>query len=124
MGHCQRSTAVAEQRKTLRRDTLRYARLFPPDAERNRLRWIARSLTFFEEDREGHAKQGRLAAEDRGPLMHAHVGMMLALRGAKPIPEYDPSKERHWGPRNVKQDKGQVSHAAHHRRAPPLPDCN
>src|ERR1700676_2029702 len=50
MGRCQRSTAVAEQRKTLRRDTLRYARLFPPGAERNRLRWIARSLTFFEED--------------------------------------------------------------------------
>jgi hypothetical protein len=30
-----------------------------------------------------------MAAEDRGPLMHAHVGMMLALHGAKPIPEYD-----------------------------------
>jgi hypothetical protein len=26
-----------------------------------------------------------MAAEDRGPLMHAHVGMMLALHGAKPI---------------------------------------
>jgi hypothetical protein len=58
-----------------------------------------------------------MAAEDRGPLMHAHVGMMPALsgeftggeitRGAKPIPEYamfsgrgpdksDSSKERHW----------------------------
>jgi hypothetical protein len=24
-----------------------------------------------------------MAAEDRGPLMHAHVGMMLALHGAK-----------------------------------------
>jgi hypothetical protein len=23
-----------------------------------------------------------MAAEDRGPLMHAHVGMMLALHGA------------------------------------------
>jgi hypothetical protein len=105
MGRCQRSTAVAEQRKTLRRDTLRYARLFPPGAERNRLRWIARSLTFFEEDPKGHAKQGRLAAEDRGPLMHAHVGMMLALRGAKPIPEYDPSKEQHWGRRKLKRDE-------------------
>ena len=30
-----------------------------------------------------------MAAEDRGPLMHAHVGMMLALHGAKQIPEYD-----------------------------------
>jgi hypothetical protein len=33
-----------------------------------------------------------MAAEDRGPLMHAHVGMMLALHGAKPIPEYDAAK--------------------------------
>lgn len=27
-----------------------------------------------------------MAAEGRGPLMHAHVGMVLALHGAKPIP--------------------------------------
>jgi hypothetical protein len=33
-----------------------------------------------------------IAAEDRGPLMHAHVGMMLALHGAKPIPEFNPTK--------------------------------
>jgi hypothetical protein len=26
-----------------------------------------------------------MAAEYRGPLMHAHVGMLLALHGAKPI---------------------------------------
>jgi hypothetical protein len=26
-----------------------------------------------------------MAAEDREPLMHAHVGMLLALHGAKPI---------------------------------------
>ena len=25
-----------------------------------------------------------MAAEDRGPMMHARVGMMLALHGAKP----------------------------------------
>ena len=36
-----------------------------------------------------------MSAEDRGPSMHAHVGMMLALHGAKPIPEYDSSKEKH-----------------------------
>jgi len=42
---------------------------------------------------------------DRGPLMHAHVGMMLALHGAKPIPEYDSSKERHWGRRKLKRDE-------------------
>jgi hypothetical protein len=27
-------------------------------------------------------------------MVHAHVGMMLALHGAKPIPESVPSKER------------------------------
>ena len=46
-----------------------------------------------------------MAAEDRGPLMHAHVGMMLALHVAKPIPEYDSSKERHWGRRKLKRDE-------------------
>jgi hypothetical protein len=33
-----------------------------------------------------------MTAEDRGPLMHAHVGVMLALHGAKPIPEYNSAK--------------------------------
>jgi hypothetical protein len=46
-----------------------------------------------------------MAAEDRGPLMHAHVGMMLALHGAKAIPESDPSKERHWRRRKLKRDE-------------------
>jgi hypothetical protein len=45
-----------------------------------------------------------MAAEDRGPLMHAHVGM-LALHGAKTIPEYNPSKEKHWGRRKLKRDE-------------------
>jgi hypothetical protein len=46
-----------------------------------------------------------MAAEDRGAFTHAHIGMMLALHGAKPIPEYDPSKERHWGRRKLKRDE-------------------
>jgi len=46
-----------------------------------------------------------MAAEYRGPLMHAHVGMLLALHGAKPIPEYDPSKVKHWGRRKLKWDE-------------------
>jgi hypothetical protein len=29
--------------------------------------------------------------------------MMLALHGAKPIPEYDSSKEKHWGKRKLKR---------------------
>jgi hypothetical protein len=46
-----------------------------------------------------------MAAEARGPLMHAHIGMMLALHGAKPIPEHDSSKEKHWGRRKLKRDE-------------------
>jgi hypothetical protein len=46
-----------------------------------------------------------IAAEDRRPLMHAHVGMMVALHGAKSIPEYDSSKEKHWGRRKLKRDE-------------------
>jgi hypothetical protein len=45
--------------------------------------------------------------EDRGPLMHAHVRMMLALRGAAPIPEYNPSKEKHWG--RAKAEAGRMT---------------
>jgi hypothetical protein len=37
--------------------------------------------------------------------MHAHVGMMLALHGAKPSPEFDSSKEKHWGRRKLKRDE-------------------
>jgi hypothetical protein len=40
---------TGEQRDELRRSILRFARLLPPGAERNQFRYIARSLTFFEE---------------------------------------------------------------------------
>jgi hypothetical protein len=46
-----------------------------------------------------------MAAEGRGPLMHAHVGMTLALHGAKPVPEYDPSKTKHLVRRKLKRDQ-------------------
>jgi hypothetical protein len=46
-----------------------------------------------------------MAAGDRGPLMHAHIGMMRALNGPKPIPEYDSSNEKHWGRRKLKRDE-------------------
>jgi hypothetical protein len=45
-----------------------------------------------------------MAAEDRGPLMHAHVGMMLALHGAKPIPVARSAKT-HWGKRKLKRGR-------------------
>ena len=43
-----------------------------------------------------------MAAEDRGPLMRVTSEMLLALHGAKAIPEYNPSKEKHWGRRKLK----------------------
>jgi hypothetical protein len=46
-----------------------------------------------------------MVAEDRGPLMHAHVGMMRELHGAKPIPEYNASKVKHWGKRKLARDR-------------------
>jgi len=45
-----------------------------------------------------------MAAEDLGPLMHARVRMMLALHGAKPIPEYNLAKVKNWGRRKLKRD--------------------
>jgi hypothetical protein len=45
-----------------------------------------------------------MAAENRGPLMHALVGMMLALHSAEPIPEYESSKRKALGRRKLKRD--------------------
>jgi hypothetical protein len=37
-----------------------------------------------------------MAAEDRGPLMHADVGMKRALNAGKPV-EFDPKRKiSHW----------------------------
>jgi hypothetical protein len=38
-------------------------------------------------------EESQNCAPIRGPLMRARVGMMLAPHGAKPIPEYDPSRK-------------------------------
>jgi hypothetical protein len=54
-----------------------------PDAKQQSAEWQAAAEALL------------MAAEDRGPLMHAHVGMMLALHGSKPIPEYNSSKEKY-----------------------------
>jgi len=35
--------------------------------------------------------------------MHAHVGMMLALHGAKPIPEYDFIEREALGPAEAEE---------------------
>jgi hypothetical protein len=46
-----------------------------------------------------------MAAEDRGPLLHADVGMKRALNAGKPV-EFDPKqKSPHWGRRKLKRDE-------------------
>jgi hypothetical protein len=46
-----------------------------------------------------------MAAEDRGPLMHARIGMLGALnRHVEKV--FDPSsKDTHWGKRKLKRDQ-------------------
>ena len=46
-----------------------------------------------------------MAAEDRGPLMHAHIGMLRALnRHVEPV--FDLSrKDTKWGKRKLKRDR-------------------
>ena len=46
-----------------------------------------------------------MAAEDRGPLMHAHVGMLSALnRHAERV--FNPDrKDPHWGKRKLARDR-------------------
>jgi hypothetical protein len=46
-----------------------------------------------------------MAAEDRGPLMHADIGMKRALNAGKPV-EFDPKrKSPHWGKRKLARDE-------------------
>jgi hypothetical protein len=46
-----------------------------------------------------------MAAEDRGPLMHARIGMLRALN-RNGVREFDSSrKDTHWGRRKLKRDE-------------------
>ena len=64
-----------------------------PKAERNRPHWQAAAEAVI------------MAAEDRGPLMHADIGTRRALNGGKPV-EFDPErKSPHWGKRKLKRDE-------------------
>ena len=45
-----------------------------------------------------------MAAEDRGPMMHAHIGMLQALKHNE-VRQFNPdAKEHHWGKRKLKRD--------------------
>lgn len=45
-----------------------------------------------------------MAAEGRGPLMHARIGMMRALNRNK-VREFTGRKDAHWGKRKLKRDE-------------------
>jgi hypothetical protein len=64
-----------------------------PKAEQNKQHWQAAAEAVI------------MAAEDRGPLMHADIGMKLALNYGKPV-EFDPKqKSPHWGKRKLARDQ-------------------
>jgi hypothetical protein len=45
-----------------------------------------------------------LSAEDRGPMLHARVGMLMAMNHGKPR-VFSDRKETHWGKRKLKRDE-------------------
>jgi hypothetical protein len=64
-----------------------------PKAEQNLKEWQAATEALI------------MAAEDRGPLMHARVGMLRALN-RNVERRFDPSrKDPHWGRRKLKRDQ-------------------
>jgi hypothetical protein len=77
---------TADQRRELRLDTLRYARLFGSGRERNHLRSIAKSLAFFETEKQSHSVTQKL--RPRRPRL-ANVGL-LTRRGTQSV-QIDPS---------------------------------
>ena len=46
-----------------------------------------------------------MAAEDRGPLMHARIGMMRALNRNVERVFDSPRKDKQWGKRKLKRDQ-------------------
>ncbi len=44
-----------------------------------------------------------LAAEDRGPMMHARIGMLAALRRDEPV-VFTEGKDQGWGKRKLRRD--------------------
>jgi hypothetical protein len=46
-----------------------------------------------------------MAAEDRGPLMHARIGVLRALNRHVERVFNSPRKDTHWGKRKLKRDE-------------------
>jgi hypothetical protein len=57
----------------------------------------------MKQERQAAAEALIMAAEDREPLLHAHLGMMLAPPGVRPISKSSPSKKSK-GQRKLKRD--------------------
>jgi hypothetical protein len=64
-----------------------------PKAERTALAWQAAAEALI------------MAAEDRGPVMHARVGMLRALNRNVERTFNSDRKESHWGKRKLKRDR-------------------
>jgi hypothetical protein len=46
-----------------------------------------------------------MAAENRGPVMHARIGMLMALNKDKPKPEPIGRKDQRWAKRRLARDQ-------------------
>lgn len=46
-----------------------------------------------------------MAAEGRGPVLHANTGIARVVYGEPQIPEPDPSKEKKWGRRKLVRER-------------------
>jgi hypothetical protein len=51
-----------------------------------------------------------MAAEGRGPMMHANVGIARVAYRPKKLPEPQPSKKKHWGRRKLARSMIGLSH--------------
>jgi hypothetical protein len=54
----------------------------------------------------GHAAEALvMAAERRGPIMHANAALARLVYGPRPIPEPTASKQIHWGRQKLARDR-------------------
>jgi hypothetical protein len=64
-----------------------------PASERQKQHWQTAALVVL------------MAAEDRGPMLHAVIGMLKALHRHE-VRQFNPdAKEHHWGKRKLKRDE-------------------
>lgn len=64
-----------------------------PKAEQAKAHWLAAAEAVL------------MAAEGRGPVIHARIGMLRALNHGKPREFTDTGKKHHWGRNKLKRDE-------------------